>query len=1087
MFGRGRKNASEKSESKAEPDDVRYRQLQTYHRQQQAERARNSSTNGAGPSPSPSRKSKSSARASNGSESDSEYNIFNQHPSLHSDDLREHLRDQHGIARPSVAEVGIAALTSHERPQNMSKEQVADFVRQIGRMESGDYASTRSPAAERHRSQQFEKYAANFYRSDVDGRKLMSLSKEEMRQELGVQSPEHQEKIVGWLKQLSSSVGPRDAAVRDAPNEFAKQPDEARSSIARTLQQQEDDDFESRIAWRDAALLAKDAALAMLSARVDALLRRDDEWKHAARVYRSGGKPQFPPEDITSSSQYSSGSTPMRTRDPGSHHLLEPTSPTRPVSSGRPAKPGSRAEKLNAVSGALSSLREDLAHLRTETRRRVTAVGSDMMDVAQAMNEALRRWAQEFEIQSRLRDENRRLHNEVVDLRGNIRVFLRVRPPTAGEIGCGPLAVSCPSNTSAMGTGDLVAIRLEPTSSVMEPTPEEERGRRRTFAGAATAVMGAVGLMGAGSFSSSRRESARENVRYFEFDNVFSPAASQQRVFTEVEMLIRSVYEGFNVCIFAYGQTGSGKTHTVIGPEGGVVTAKESAGVCYRALSSLFAMRDEAKGAVEISVSVEMREIYNEQIFDLLSRSDEAQLPTWSGGGASSLSGGDRNRSAAAENRRVKLQTSLNNDQATRIEVNTPQDVLDVMSEGSKARVTHETKKNERSSRSHMILTVYCDITPVANAKSSSRRMSEGSQWNPFGSRGASSAQSVGVETARHSMLHLIDLAGSERVKVSGATDQRLKEAQHINKSLSALGDVISALAKRTAHVPFRNSKLTQLLASSLGGQSKVMMFAHVSPGADSMGESLSTLQFASRARAVELGRANANVGMQQAEIEETKRSLQTMAAEVVNTQKETVAENFKLKNQILKLMTEKSDLKTEAERLRLDIKALRTERRASLSSSMPRASPSASSTYGTPSSRMTSPPAQSPQRFRATPPSGMSSAHHSRIEPLATVRERPRSATREHMTHGHATDRYSVGRQGRMSHDRLYTTRTTSSSVDPAPRSQSVPRRELSEGRFDASSSRSKRLGGGGGVTSPTARPQSATPQRPKGVRRWV
>ncbi|KAI5074088.1 hypothetical protein GOP47_0010049 [Adiantum capillus-veneris] len=183
----------------------------------------------------------------------------------------------------------------------------------------------------------------------------------------------------------------------------------------------------------------------------------------------------------------------------------------------------------------------------------------------------------------------------------------------------------------------------------------------------------------------------------------------------------------------------------------------------------------------------------------------------------------------AAENRELYNQNGLNVPDANLLPVNSIEDVLDLMNLGQKNRAVGSTAMNERSSRSHSVLTVH-----VKGMELASRDILRGS-------------------------LHLVDLAGSERVDKSEVTGDRLKEAQHINKSLSALGDVIAALAQKSPHIPYRNSKLTQLLQDSLGGQAKTLMFVHVSPDEDSHGETISTLKFAERVATVELGAAQSN------------------------------------------------------------------------------------------------------------------------------------------------------------------------------------------------------------------------------------
>ncbi|KAL1192475.1 Kinesin-like protein KIN-14L [Cardamine amara subsp. amara] len=165
---------------------------------------------------------------------------------------------------------------------------------------------------------------------------------------------------------------------------------------------------------------------------------------------------------------------------------------------------------------------------------------------------------------------------------------------------------------------------------------------------------------------------------------------------------------------------------------------------------------------------------------------------------------------------------------ATMHSVNSTKDVLQLMEAGELNRAVSSTSMNNRSSRSHSILMVHV--------------------------RGKDTAGGT-----LRSCLHLVDLAGSERVDKSEVTGDRLKEAQYINKSLSCLGDVISALAQKNSHIPYRNSKLTLLLQDSLGGQAKTLMFAHLSPEEASFGETISTLKFAQRVSTVELGAARAH------------------------------------------------------------------------------------------------------------------------------------------------------------------------------------------------------------------------------------
>ncbi|KAK9902101.1 hypothetical protein WJX75_004452 [Coccomyxa subellipsoidea] len=245
----------------------------------------------------------------------------------------------------------------------------------------------------------------------------------------------------------------------------------------------------------------------------------------------------------------------------------------------------------------------------------------------------------------------------------------------------------------------------------------------------------------------------------FEFNACFGPDSTQEDVFEEIAPLIRSCVDGYNACIFAYGQTGSGKTHTMQGPP-------EDPGVYQRALQELFAaMGGNAEHAHAPGggyISVAMLEIYNDDARDLLADAVTGKAASLdvSGLGAGQLPPG------------VERIPGL-----TWRQVATVDHVAAVLADGSRQRSTAATAMNSSSSRSHAILSVKI----CADAA-----------------------------TGACSLLHLVDLAGSERVGRSEVAGTQMKEAQSINKSLSALGDVVSALQRRASHIPFRNSKLTQ-------------------------------------------------------------------------------------------------------------------------------------------------------------------------------------------------------------------------------------------------------------------------------------
>ena len=353
-----------------------------------------------------------------------------------------------------------------------------------------------------------------------------------------------------------------------------------------------------------------------------------------------------------------------------------------------------------------------------------------------------------------------------------------------------------------------------------------------------------------------RGEDAKLTRRSFSFDRAFGPAASQAEVYEACGPLIRCVADGYDVCLLAYGQTGSGKTHTMSGPPRGKRTllrktdedadegleSLESLGVNYRALDDVFRVVRAREPVAEHVVTVSVLEIYNEECRDLLAQRGGTKIDVAGFGATNAGSERARNRAAADNVPDAVARVARDAD-----------DVFAAMCEGEANRSTGATAMNARSSRSHSVVIV---------------RVGAVSRETRARTRGA---------------LYLVDLAGSERVARSEASGDRLKEARHINKSLSALGDVVAALQEKRAHVPYRNSKLTTLLRGALGPNGKAALFAHVSPAPASADESVSTLAFAERAAAVELGKPKRNVETEKTETvsapsEESARSRRDLA-----------------------------------------------------------------------------------------------------------------------------------------------------------------------------------------------------------------
>ncbi|XP_071697444.1 kinesin-like protein KIN-5C [Rutidosis leptorrhynchoides] len=301
--------------------------------------------------------------------------------------------------------------------------------------------------------------------------------------------------------------------------------------------------------------------------------------------------------------------------------------------------------------------------------------------------------------------------------------------------------------------------------------------------------------------------------RVFTFDKVFGPTAQQKDLYEQAVIpIVSEVLEGFNCTIFAYGQTGTGKTYTM---EGECKRAKSGpngelpleAGVIPRSVKQIF---DTLEGQnAEYSVKVTFLELYNEEITDLLAPEE-----------LSKFGNDDKQKKMLAlmeDGKGGVLVRGLEEEIVT-----SANEIFALLERGSAKRRTAETLLNKQSSRSHSLFSITIHIKE---------------------------ATPEGEDLIKCGKLNLVDLAGSENISRSGAREGRAREAGEINKSLLTLGRVINALVEHVGHIPYRDSKLTRLLRDSLGGRTKTCIIATVSPAVHCLEETLSTLDYAHRAK----------------------------------------------------------------------------------------------------------------------------------------------------------------------------------------------------------------------------------------------
>ena len=373
-------------------------------------------------------------------------------------------------------------------------------------------------------------------------------------------------------------------------------------------------------------------------------------------------------------------------------------------------------DKLSEASANALSLETSMRAMKAK----IDFLESDNQAQSQAFADLNQRMQEAIESASianeKLRAEEslrRKLHNQVQELKGNIRVFCRVRPIQDDE--------------------------MEDAAKITFPDMETDSKE--------------VVVQGPETKSAMGNVTTSSNT--FSFDRVFGASSQNSDVFEEISQLIQSALDGYNVCIFCYGQTGSGKTYTMSSLDGMIPCAVKQ---IYETAQSL-----EEKGW-KYTMHGSFIEVYNEQLNDLLGRAEDL----------------DKKKHEIRHDT-AKKQTTITD--VCIVPLDKPEMVEDILERASRNRSVAATKANQRSSRSHSVF-----ILKLVGENSITGERSEGT-------------------------LNLVDLAGSERLSHSGATGERLKETQNINRSLSCLGDVIAALGqgKEGGHVPYRNSKVSRL------------------------------------------------------------------------------------------------------------------------------------------------------------------------------------------------------------------------------------------------------------------------------------
>ncbi|WZZ01547.1 hypothetical protein YC2023_073875 [Brassica napus] len=371
----------------------------------------------------------------------------------------------------------------------------------------------------------------------------------------------------------------------------------------------------------------------------------------------------------------------------------------------------------------------------------------------------------------------------------------------------------------------------------------------------------------------------------FTFDHVYGSTCSPStEMYQECAApLVDGLFQGYNATVLAYGQTGSGKTYTM---GTGCGDSSTQTGIVPQVMNALFTKIETLKDHIEFQIHVSFIEIHKEEVQDLLDPSTINKSDTK----VAHVPGKPPIQIRESSNGVITLAGS------TEVSVSTLKEMAACLDQGSVSRATGSTNMNNQSSRSHAIFTISVE------------------QMRKINNNTDSSENGSLKEEYLCAKLHLVDLAGSERAKRTGSDGMRFKEGVHINKGLLALGNVISALGdekkrKDGAHVPYRDSKLTRLLQDSLGGNSRTVMIACISPADINAEETLNTLKYANRARNIR-NKPVVNRDPVSSEMLKMRQQLEYLQAELsLRNGGSSCAELQVLKERIASLETANEDL----------------------------------------------------------------------------------------------------------------------------------------------------------------------------------